>query len=110
MFRPSSFYPDAIITQVAKIPPGTRWCVYRRLQELEIPCWCPDDGSLWSGVENCIHAILVRSTVQQFVAPRQELVDWLERCWETCSDSEMDAFHQTIPSREGRHNRVGKKK
>jgi hypothetical protein len=74
---------DTLSSQVSKISRSDRWFVYRRLQELDIPCWCPDDGSLWIGVEHCIHAILLRSTVQQFVATRPELVDWLERCWET---------------------------
>lgn len=75
--------PDAFISQVTKISRSDRWLLHRRLQELTIPCWCPDDGSLWVAVENCIHAILLRSTVQQIVAPRGELVDWLNRCWET---------------------------
>jgi hypothetical protein len=59
-----------------------RWRIYHRLQELMIPAWCPEDGSLWVEVDNAIAAVLVRSTVQQFVASRHELLDWLEYCWE----------------------------
>ncbi len=73
--------PDVFISQVAKIKRSDRWIVYRRLQELNIPCWCPSDGTLWIEIDRCIDAILLRSTVHQFVSTRSELADWLERCW-----------------------------
>jgi hypothetical protein len=57
-----------------------RWCIYHRLQELNLPCWCLPDGSLWVDVLSCSAALLVRSVVLQMLAPRTELVDWLERC------------------------------
>jgi hypothetical protein len=66
---------------VLQIPLCDRWQIYHRLQELMIPCSCPPDGSLRVQVNSCLTAILVRSTVMQFLAPRQELLDWLERCW-----------------------------
>ncbi len=75
--------PDAFVSQVAKINRSDRWTVYRRLQELNISCWCPEDGTLWVEIDRCIHAILLRSTIQQFVSTRSELTDWLERCWST---------------------------
>ncbi|WP_267383976.1 Asr1405/Asl0597 family protein [Cyanobacterium sp. uoEpiScrs1] len=74
--------PDALISQVEKISRCERWLLYRRLEELMIPCWCPDDGSLWVEIEHGIDAILLHSTVYQVSASRQELVDWLSRCWE----------------------------
>lgn len=74
--------PDALISQVAKVSRCERWLLHRRLEELMIPCWCPDDGSLWVEIEHGIDAILLRSTVYQALASRQELVDWLGRCWE----------------------------
>ncbi|MBD2313090.1 hypothetical protein H6G20_15585 [Desertifilum sp. FACHB-1129] len=58
-----------------------RWRIHHRLQELSIVCSCPADGSLQVEVHHGIDLILVRSTVQQFTASRQELVSWLERCW-----------------------------
>ena len=76
-------HPDAFVSQVAKIHRSDRWSVYRRLRELNIPCWCPEDGSLWVEINPCIHGILLRSTVQQFVSTRSELTHWLERCWST---------------------------
>ena len=75
--------PDAFVTQVAKINRSDRWSVYRRLQELKIPCWCPQDGTLWVQIDDCIDAILLRSIIQQFTSNRSELTDWLERCWST---------------------------
>ncbi|MGA9378818.1 MAG: Asr1405/Asl0597 family protein [Phormidium sp.] len=81
MFDSPNFPPFA--SQIVEISRPNRWQVYHRLQELMISCWCPNDGSLRVDVNNSIEAILVRSTVQQFIAPRAELVDWLERCWRT---------------------------
>lgn len=81
MLTPSS--SDTIIGQVLQIPRSDRWQIYHRLQELMIPCCCPADGSLRVEVNNPTDAFLVRSTVLQFVSSRQELVDWLERCWDT---------------------------
>lgn len=81
MFRSSN--PQALVSEVGKISRSDRWIVYHRLQELTISCWCPADGTLWVEIEHGIDAILLRSIVQQLVASRQELIDWLERCWET---------------------------
>ncbi len=67
---------------IVHIPLCDRWRVYHRLQELMIPCSCPPDGSLRVQVNSCLVAILVRSTVKQFMASRQELIDWLEQCWQ----------------------------
>lgn len=75
--------PDAFVSQVDKIHRSDRWSVYRRLQELNIPCWCPEDGTLWVEIHHCTHAVLIRSTIQQFVSTRSELAEWLERCWST---------------------------
>lgn len=79
MFIPPS--SDGLISQVVNINRGDRWTVYRRLKELKILCWCPNDGSLWVKIDHAIDGILLRSTVQHSVANRQELVDWLDRCY-----------------------------
>jgi hypothetical protein len=73
--------PNIPIEQVIAIPQCDRWRIYHRLQELMISCSCPADGSLRVGVHYSIELILVRSIVQQFTAPRQELIHWLDRCW-----------------------------
>ncbi|MBE9205809.1 hypothetical protein IQ244_04635 [Nostoc sp. LEGE 06077] len=67
--------------QVLQIPLSDRWRIYHRLQELTIPCACHPDGSLRVQVNSLLAAILVRSTVMQCLAPRQELLNWLEHCW-----------------------------
>jgi hypothetical protein len=74
---------DVILIDVISVPRIDRWRVYHRLQELKIPCWCLPDGSLRVEVQTGVGALLLRSVVQQFIAPRQEMVNWLERCWET---------------------------
>ena len=66
-------------TQV-EVARSDRWCIQQRLQELEIVCSCPADGTLQVEVDHAIAAVLVRSVVKQFLASRVELVDWLERC------------------------------
>ncbi|MCM0591722.1 MAG: Asr1405/Asl0597 family protein [Gloeotrichia echinulata IR180] len=74
---------DFLGYQVLQIPVSDRWLIYRRLQELKIKCSCPSDGSLRVQVNSSVEAILIRSTLMQFLASRQELLDWLERCWDT---------------------------
>ena len=75
--------PEALVTKIAKINRSERWSVYRRLQELQITCWCPEDGTLWVEIDDCINAVLLRSTIQRFLSTRSELTHWLERCWST---------------------------
>lgn len=72
---------DMSTTYVVSVPRVERWQVYYRLRELMIPCWCLPDGSLRVEVQNGMHALLLRSVVQQFIASRQEMVTWLGRCW-----------------------------
>ena len=85
--------PDALISQVEKVSRCDRWAVCHRLQELMIPCWCPQDGSLWVEIEHGNHAILLRSVVYGAIASRQELLDWLERCWETVDCESFKCYH-----------------
>lgn len=68
-------------THIVAVPRIDRWRIYYRLQELTIPCWCLPDGSLRVEVQDGTGALLLRSVVQQFVASRLEMVNWLERCW-----------------------------
>ncbi|MFB6274766.1 MAG: Asr1405/Asl0597 family protein [Halothece sp.] len=75
--------PDALVSLVIKINRSDRWRVSRRLQELNISCWCPQDGTLWVEIDGWIAAILLHSTVQHFTSSRYELAHWLERCWQT---------------------------
>lgn len=68
--------------QILQIPLSDRWQIYHRLQELMISCSCPPDGSLRVQINSSLALILVYSTIKQFLASRQELIDYLERCWQ----------------------------
>ena len=69
--------------QVVSVARCDRWSIYYRLQDLNIPCACPADGTLRVQVDHPTALVLVRSTLRQFSAPRQDALQWLERCWET---------------------------
>ncbi|MDB9525439.1 hypothetical protein PN498_05530 [Oscillatoria sp. CS-180] len=72
--------------QVVTVQRSDRWSIHHRLQELNIPCACPTDGTLRVDVDHPVALLLVRSTVRQFLTTRKESIDWLERCWETRVD------------------------
>lgn len=59
-----------------------RWQVYRRLQELDIPCQCASYQPLKVQVDHVLAVIQLWSVVQQVTHPRQHLADWLEICWQ----------------------------
>ncbi|KGF73805.1 hypothetical protein DO97_10380 [Neosynechococcus sphagnicola sy1] len=82
MFSLSGVTPNVIdsTAQIIEVSRIDRWRICYRLQELMIPCWCLQDGTLRVEIQSSISAVLLRSVVQQFVASRQELVNWLERC------------------------------
>jgi hypothetical protein len=58
-----------------------RWQVYRRLQELGIPCQCGTNQPLRYRIDDIGSAIQVWSVVRQLTVPRHELASWLEHCW-----------------------------
>lgn len=60
-----------------------RWSIQRRLQELDIPCDCPADGTLRVDVSDAVALMLVHSIVRRFTLSRGEAADWLDRCWTT---------------------------
>ena len=76
----SSSKPEA--SQVIEIAASDRWQVYRRLQELAIPCRCGTNQALSAQIDDVTAAIQLWSVVRQLTAPRRELVYWLERCWQ----------------------------
>lgn len=68
--------------QEIEISMGDRWQVYRRLQELEIPCQCGTNQPLRYQLNDIAAAIQLWSVVRQLTVPRRELASWLERCWQ----------------------------
>jgi hypothetical protein len=80
-------YPNPnifLVTQVSRIKRTDRWLISMRLEELGISTNCRTDGSLWVEIDNGLQAILMRGVVQQMLASRQEQIDWLDRCWDSC--------------------------
>lgn len=68
--------------QEIEISWGDRWQVYRRLQELAIPCECGTNQPLRYQIQDVTAAMQLWSVVRQLTVPRQELASWLERCWQ----------------------------
>jgi hypothetical protein len=68
---------------IVQITRCDRWTAYQRLQDLSIICNHPADGSLRVDVANFTEILQVRSVIQQLTAPRQTLINWLDRCWST---------------------------
>lgn len=68
--------------QEIEISWGDRWQVYRRLQELAIPCECGTNQPLRYQLNDVTAAMQLWSVVRQLTVPRQELASWLERCWQ----------------------------
>ncbi len=66
---------------IFQVPLGDRWPIYHRLQELRIFCNCLSGGFLQVKVNSFSEALLVHSTLMQFLATRSELIKWLEFCW-----------------------------
>ncbi len=60
---------------------GTRWQIYHRLVELNIPCECSTGKPLLVAVATPTVAVQVWSVAQQQVG-RTRLVNWLERCYQ----------------------------
>lgn len=68
---------------VGSIQRCDRWSIHHRLQELNITCACPADGTLRVEVNHVLDLVLTRSAVRQFTTSRQDNIDWLDRCWYT---------------------------
>ncbi|MEG4446054.1 hypothetical protein QUA82_15325 [Microcoleus sp. F8-D3] len=74
--------PELEVCDIVQVSWLDRWQVYKRLQELEIPCWCAVDQPLRAKVNNVKQAAQLMSVLRQVSAPRCELVQWLEYCWQ----------------------------
>jgi hypothetical protein len=58
-----------------------RWNVYRRLQELSIPCQCSCGQPLKVEVASPTAALQVWSVIRRFTSSREIAIDALENCW-----------------------------
>lgn len=59
-----------------------RWDVFRRLQALDIECECSTNKPLLVNFRSPTTVAQIWSVVRQFDTPRQELIHWLDNCWE----------------------------
>jgi hypothetical protein len=59
-----------------------RWQVYYRLRDLDVECFCQSNQPLKASVKHTQAAIQIWSVAKQFTANRQELIHWLDRCWQ----------------------------
>lgn len=78
----NQFSLDALAQQLIAIPRCDRWQAYQRLQELDIACQCAEDGSLWVEIQGPLTILQLRSVVQHLTCSRQELIGWLNQCWQ----------------------------
>ncbi len=69
-------------SQIIKVEWPDRWPVYYRLKALEIECSCQTNQPLRAAPSNPQTAIQLWSVVKQFTANRQDLIDWLNQCWQ----------------------------
>lgn len=74
--------PELEVGEIVQVSWLDRWQVYKRLQELEIPCWCGVDQPLRAKVNTPKQAAQLASVLKQFSASRGELVKLLECCWQ----------------------------
>lgn len=65
---------------VVKVNWADRWQVYKRLQELNIPCWCSSNQPLTVEITNTETAIQLWSVMRQLNASRQDLISSLNEC------------------------------
>lgn len=68
--------------QIVKVNRGDRWQVYYRLKALDIECTCQTDRPLMVYPNSPQAAVQIWSVTKQFSANRQELIGWLNQCWE----------------------------
>ena len=68
-------------SQIVTIEWAERWQVYHRLKDLEIECSCSINQPLQVAPNSPQEAIQLWSIVKQVRSNRQELVDWLYKCW-----------------------------
>lgn len=72
--------------QIVNINSSDRWEVYRRLQELQIPCQCHTYQPLQVEIDSATNAMQLWSVVRQVTASRHQLLNHLGNCWQMVTD------------------------
>ena len=59
-----------------------RWDIFRRLKALEIDCQCSTNEPLLVNLHSPTTLVQIWSVIRQTSADRQQLIDWLDNCWD----------------------------
>lgn len=73
--------PSPAIFHSVNIKDTQRWQIYRRLQELKIPCHCSTNQPLVVEINSAGAIAQLCSVVKQSTASRSELINRLNKCW-----------------------------
>lgn len=73
---------QSVLNHAIEVNRADRWAVCHRLQELGISCCCSTNFSLQVNIASSTAAIQLWSVVKQVTASRNELVRWLNNCWD----------------------------
>ncbi|MBE9211286.1 hypothetical protein IQ247_00880 [Plectonema cf. radiosum LEGE 06105] len=76
-----SFDLQSQTKHVVEVNWADRWQVYKRLEELHIPCSCSPNQPLTVEIANTAAAIQLWSVMRQLNASRQELIITLKECF-----------------------------
>ncbi|MGD1913859.1 MAG: Asr1405/Asl0597 family protein [Rivularia sp. (in: cyanobacteria)] len=76
-----SFDLQSQTKHVVEVSWADRWQVYRRLKELQIPCWCSTNEPLTVEIAHTTAAIQLWSVMRQLNASRQDLIITLKECF-----------------------------
>lgn len=77
-----SNHQRSVLQSCFAIASQDKWSIYRRLQELEIPCFCVAYQPLTVQVDGPTEAIQVWSVTQQMIQPRSRQILRLQKCWQ----------------------------
>ena len=78
----NTFNQNQSTCEIVEVSCVDRWQVYKRLQELDIDCWCESEQPLQVYLKNTNEANQLESVLKQFTANRYELEQLLQSCWE----------------------------
>ena len=78
----NTFNHNQSTCEIVEVSCVDRWQVYKRLQELDIDCWCESEQPLQVYLKNTNEANQLESVLKQFTANRYELAQLLQSCWE----------------------------
>lgn len=76
-------------SQIIGVKWSCRWDVFRRLKDLGINCQCSTNEPLLIDLYSPTTAIQIWSVVRQCSNSRQDLITWLDNCWQVKCDRQF---------------------